>query len=276
MNAIESNATPSNAAGSNTGESSITSWPQLPGEIPAAFQDELHVVRISLDSGRFSASADWSDLSADEIARADRYVVEPPRRRFRLCRRAVRRCLGWATGQEPSSLEFGAERNGKPTLRTPADTGLVFNVSHTGDWGVIALGWRRERGRQQPGLDQLGVDIETIDPRLDTAALADRFFSRDEQRELNALPPDDQTAAFYRLWTSKEAYMKALGLGMLLPLGSFTMCANPHWPPRLIGGDVREGPWQLAAFSISDSVPGVLMWSGDRLPVRCWSAPPEW
>ena len=246
-------------------------------ETPAAWRDwpedgvvvnatAVHVIRVPLPTAPATSPEEWWELSATERARADRFVVEPPRRRFRYCRRAVRRALAEITGSRPESLVFGAELNGKPTLLEPQNSALVFNVSHTGDWAVLALSQSR----------QLGVDIETIDPHLDTAGLANRFFAEAELRELAALPPGDQRAAFYRLWTSKEAYMKALGLGMLLPLGSFWMRANPYWPPELLGGRVEQGPGSLRGFEVDATVPGVVMWNGGAADVHFWNAAPEW
>ncbi len=183
-----------------------------------------------------------------------------------MCRRGLRRCLGWFTQLPPADIRFAAERNGKPTLAHPLGTGLKFNVSHTGDWGVIAIAWDRA----------LGVDIESINPQLDGAALAERFFSAQEREELCSLPPKDQQAGFYRLWTTKEAYMKAVGLGMALPLGSFSAAADPHAAPRLVGGDLREGPWQTHSFQVAPDVPGVILWDGGPTRVWCWDAPAEW
>lgn len=243
-----------------------SNWCALPKLPDACRAADVHLIRIALCESRYRADDDWSVLSDDEEARAARYRVESPRRRFRLCRRAVRRCLGWLTQVDPAALRFASERNGKPILQRPADTGLTFNVSHTGDWGVLAVSWRR----------QLGVDIESIDPQLDTHGLSRRYFSPDEQSQLAQLPAAMHTAGFYRLWTSKEAYMKALGLGMLLPLGSFTMSADPDLPPAFLSGDLREGPWQAAAFAIADDVPGVLLYSGEPAAIHHWDAPADW
>ncbi|MDX1966294.1 MAG: 4'-phosphopantetheinyl transferase superfamily protein [Planctomycetaceae bacterium] len=239
-------------------------WRQLPGSPDACPRQAVHVIRLSLDPSRLPD--DSSDLDLDELARAGRYVVEPPRRRFRICRRGLRRCLGWFTKSLAREIRFASERNGKPTLAHPKDTGLRFNVSHSGDWGVIAVSWERT----------LGVDIESIDPNLDGAALASRFFSEHERAELLSLPPEDLQDGFYRLWTTKEAYIKAIGLGMAVPLGSFSAAANPRREPRLVGGDVREGPWRACGFQVAPGVPGVVMWDGGPAPVCFWDAFAGW
>lgn len=243
-----------------------TPWRNWPDTASALSRDALHVVRIPLAAAGHESVDDWRELTESERERARRYVVEPPRRRFLRCRRALRRCLGELTGCPPASIAFGTERNGKPTLRHPECEQFRFNVSHSGDWGVIAFGWGCP----------LGVDIETLDPQLDILGLADRFFSAAEQAELRWLPAELQRQGFYRLWTSKEAYMKGLGLGMLLPLGSFTMQADPRLPPQLMGGEVREGPWFGVGFGVGEDLPGVLLWSGGPRDVCYWSAPSRW
>ncbi len=240
-----------------------TTWRAWPNDVSFLDRDAIHVVRLDLS---ITSSSDDACLTPDELTRANRYVVEPPRRRFRRCRAALRRCLGALTGTPPASLRFGAEKFGKPILVEPDPAGLVFNVSHTGDWGVIAFGWSRE----------LGVDIETIDPRLDGLALAARFFSPAEQTALWSLPAAYQTAGFYRLWTSKEAYMKAVGLGMSLPLGSFTMRADPTAEPALLEPLSIERPWSARGFLVAEPVPGVVLWDGPDRPVACWNAAMAW
>lgn len=240
-----------------------TTWRAWPDIVSSLDRDAIHLVRVDLST---ASSSDEGCLTPDEVTRANRYVVEPPRRRFRRCRTALRHCLSALTGAAPASLRFGAEKFGKPILVDPDPAGLVFNVSHTGDWGVIAFGWSRE----------LGVDIETIDPRLDGLALAARFFSTAEQTALSSLPAAYQAAGFYRLWTSKEAYMKGVGLGMSLPLGSFTMRADPTAEPALLEPLSIERPWSARGFLVAEHVPGVVLWEGPDRPVACWNAATEW
>lgn len=243
-----------------------TVWQRLPDDHAALEPRGVHVLRVSLARHRWPTLTSHDPLSHDERLRAARYVVEPPRQRFLLCRRALRFCLGWLTETSPAAIAFATERNAKPILSHPANTSLVFNVSHTGDWGVIAFAWHR----------QLGVDIESLDPQLDHAGMAQRFFSEDERRQFAGFPVEKQVAAFYRLWTSKEAYMKAVGLGMALPLGSFSMEGDPHLPPGLVGGDIREGPWQAISFDVADDVTGTLLWDRGPTSVSFWDAPAAW
>lgn len=252
--------------GLSISEESLKRWQPAPADRADCAQAELHLFRIPLHDRPVHPEESWADLTIEERQRADRYVVEPPRRRFRYCRRTVRRCLGWLTGVEPNALSFGVEQNGKPTLAYPADTDLAFNVSHSGDWGVLAVGWNC----------QIGVDLETIDPHLDITGLATRFFSDREQHQLFQLPAERQRAGFYHIWTSKEAYMKAVGLGMALPLASFHVAANPDQPPALLAGDVGHGPWHAVGFHVASAVPGTLMFNQSREIIRYWDIPQAW
>lgn len=226
----------------------------------------IQLFRICLAQHRYEINADWEELSVAERARAARYLVEPPRRRFLLCRRALRRCLAWMTGTSPSDIEFTVERFGKPRLALPEVCELDFNVTHSGDWGVIAVAYSR----------RVGVDLEVGDPQLDTQGLANRFFSQVEQEQLAQLPDDQRIAGFYRIWNTKEAYLKALGVGLSLPLGSFAAAANPAEPPGLVQGDIREGPWLGFAFQAAAAAPGVLLWNGGPAAVHTWDAPQSW
>jgi len=244
----------------------MTDWSSLPARPVLPERSTIHLFRVSLAASRYHADADWSALTTAERARAERYVVEPPRYRFLLCRRALRHCLAWLTDVSPADLAFAAARFGKPHLQWPEKTGWGFNVSHSGDWGIIAVAWQR----------QVGVDLEVIDPRLDTAGLAERFFAIAEQQQLSALPLEQQTAGFYRIWNTKEAYLKALGVGMSLPLGSFTVSADPQGTPGVIGGDVREGPWWGHGFEVATTAAGVVLWDQGPTLVQTWDAPAEW
>lgn len=244
----------------------LTVWQPLPTQRRCDDTTIIHLFRVSLAAARYREDDDWSELTEAEGARAARYVVAPPRRRFLLCRRALRRCLGWLADCSAAEIQFAAERFGKPTLQQPAIPGLDFNVSHSGDWGLIAVAWQR----------QVGVDLEAIDRQLDTAGLATRFFAEHEQQQLLSLPPAQQLAGFYRIWNTKEAYLKALGVGMSLPLGSFAVSADPLGIPGVIAGDVREGPWWGYGCLADETGPGVVLWNRGPASVQTWQAPEHW
>jgi 4'-phosphopantetheinyl transferase len=153
-------------------------------------------------------------LSADEIAYAARFVRTEDHDRFVAVRGWLRRLLGAYLDREPAEIAFSHGPQGKPALATGMDGGaLRFNVSHSHDMGVLAF---------SSGGD-VGVDVEYIENRFDVLDLARSCFSGDEQHVLQSTESAEQLAMFFRFWTSKEAYIKARGGGLSIPLQDFTI-----------------------------------------------------
>lgn len=147
-------------------------------------------------------------LSPDERERAARFRFARDRIRFARCRALLRLVIAHATRSDAASLVFHYGVYGKPRLRE-----LHFNVSHAAQLAAIVL------SREEP----VGIDVEKIDPAADVMSLAHTAFSIDENAQLASLPHDARTAAFFRGWTRKEAYLKLLGTGLSLPSDSFTI-----------------------------------------------------
>ena len=121
----------------------------------------------------------------------------------------------------PAALRFDHNAYGKPSV---AGAGLHFNVSHSGDWAMLAVSAEQE----------VGIDIERIDPSFVQEQIPERFFSPREVAQLRSLPPSEQTGAFFRCWTRKEAYIKARGLGLALALDSFDSFAASRRSAALV------------------------------------------
>ena len=130
--------------------------------------------------------------------------AESGRRQFALTRALQRHVLSaYAADVQPGQWQFQSSAEGRPSLAPPFDrTGLHFNIAHTE--GVVAMAVCRHA--------RVGVDVEKIDRA--PLAVAERFFSAAETAELRALPGDAQPRRFMRLWTLKEAYLKAIGTGL--------------------------------------------------------------
>jgi 4'-phosphopantetheinyl transferase len=161
----------------------------------------------------FERSADEAALAAlrpllepAELARIDKAYSEPVRQRFLASRVMQRAVLArYAPGVDPASLRFVAGEHGKPALAPAFEAlGLFFNVTHTE--GLVAVAISRYR--------DIGVDAENLYERTTALKLAHRYFSAEEARNLEALPPGEQPARFYSLWTLKESWMKATGRGL--------------------------------------------------------------
>jgi len=164
-------------------------------------------------------------LSAAEYQRWQRFVFARDRDRFLLARALVRSVLGQYLHVPPASLVFSANRWGKPELDPAAHPGhcLQFNLSHTTGLAVLAV---------SQGV-ALGVDVEDVRREVEMLALARRYFAVQEVEELQSLPEAQQRERFFALWTLKEAYVKARGLGMHLSLQSFGFTFSTGQAPGL-------------------------------------------
>jgi 4'-phosphopantetheinyl transferase len=187
-------------------------------------------------------------LSADEIARANRFHFEKDRLHFIHCRASLRSLLARYLTIPPNEIQFEYTANGKPELaakQNPSE--LRFNVSHSADIALIAISSKHN----------LGVDIEKIRSDVDTTALAERFFSVRERAGLRALPSDLRVAGFYACWTRKEAFLKATGEGLSFPLAQFSVTTHPDLDPHLeeIRGntDVHQ-QWFLADITLPRAI----------------------
>jgi 4'-phosphopantetheinyl transferase len=182
-------------------------------ESPLALpDDEVQLWRVDLDAVRVHESRWQKILSSDESARASRFRSPADRQRFAASRALLRTILGRYLVTDPTGLSFSYSQKEKPSLGpVQAGSGVTFNISHSGGVALFAFTRRRE----------IGVDVEQVRRDFDLEAIARRFFSAHEQKQLAALPEEERFGAFFRCWTRKEAYIKATGEGLSLPLHQF-------------------------------------------------------
>jgi 4'-phosphopantetheinyl transferase len=199
----------------------------------------VHVWRASLDQVAQVIERHSLSLSPDERERAERFHFLRDKIRFIASRGILRTLLGRYIEVEPGRLRFCYSSYGKPALDEEfAGQGVHFNISHSNGLGLFALA----RGRE------LGIDLEWIRPDLAEQEIAERFFSCEEVRALRALPESERQEAFFRCWTRKEAYIKAKGEGLSMPLDSFDVSLVAGEPPMLLRtrSDAREAlRWSL-------------------------------
>ncbi len=138
------------------------------------------------------------ELTSDELARANRFVVPEPRRQFIGCRTALRRILSHHLNCRAREIKFRIGKWGKPHL-----DGLHFNVSHSGDMGLIAV-----------STTPIGVDVETTHPRIQVKSLAKMLLDEAEQAAWDGISAHKHQEQILRLWVCKESLLKALGLGI--------------------------------------------------------------
>lgn len=160
-----------------------------------------------------------SDLAPKERARADRFAFPEGRRRFIVGRATLRRLFADRLHILPSEVALIEGPQGKPALdpvwlkRAGAEASIGFNLSHSGEMAVIAI-----------GPCELGVDVESVHRSVDAMAIVRRFFSEAERAGFEAMEPGVvRDRLFFRVWTRKEALVKAVGRGLSCPLSSFTV-----------------------------------------------------
>lgn len=182
----------------------------------------MHVFDLPLS--RSLTDRDVELLDAEERARASRFLFERDRHCFVSSHAAVRRTLGALLERSPESLTFTKGRYGKPQL-TNAPQDLRFNLSHAGELALLAVTVSRD----------VGVDLEQERP-VEVLTIAERFFSEGERQSLREYPPAGRKAAFFRGWTRKEAFIKALGSGLTFPLDGFEVSLTDSPSDQLLLG----------------------------------------
>jgi 4'-phosphopantetheinyl transferase len=183
---------------------------------------EVQIWGIWLTASELAHAYYRSTLSLDERQRAERFSFENLRRSFTLSRGGLRILLAHYLGCPPTEIKLIYGPKGKPALRDAFR--IRFNASHSGQMALYAF-----------TLDcELGVDVERIRKMDDSESIAARFFAPGEVSELLALKPDDRGLAFFRCWTRKEAYVKAIGDGLSIPLDRFQVTLLPGDPARFI------------------------------------------
>lgn len=200
-------------------------------------EDVVEFLRVDLNPPSACVAAYRSLLSPDEQDRADRFVTDALTRRSVVTRGVLRQVLSQRLKISAADLRLAIGPQGKPELADDHPASWRFNVSHSGDLAVIAVAWQRV----------VGVDVEAIDRRVSRDDLAARFFSQRECECYFSLTEPQRLAAFYRIWTCKEAYLKATGSGLSFPLGKFSVRVSPDEPPGLV--DVADLPGESHRWS---------------------------
>jgi len=231
---------------------SSTEWEQI--------GDEIHVWHAALDRDEKALRRLEATLSLEEKARADRFHFANDRNRFVVARGLLREMLGRYLHQAPASLEFSYGRHGKPSLAGGnVSSGLCFNLSHSAGLAVYAIA--RERN--------LGIDVEHIRPDSAGDDIAERYFSALEVSDLRTLSPEARVEGFFHCWTRKEAYLKATGMGLQIPLDSFSVSLLPEKPAQFLGG--VEPRWHMAAYHPADGYVAAVVYDGAPCSLKYFS-----
>ncbi|MGO9088041.1 MAG: 4'-phosphopantetheinyl transferase family protein [Candidatus Sulfotelmatobacter sp.] len=193
-----------------------------------------------------TAGSEANVLSPDEIGRATRFHFERDRIHFTRCRSVLRGLLAGYLVIPATEIRFEYLTSGKPQVAAEQNpNALQFSVSHSAGMALIAVGSEL----------RLGVDIEKIRGDVDTASLAERFFSLRERAGLRALPDHLHVPGFFACWTRKEAFLKATGEGLSFPLADFSVTTHPDLDPELEevrGNTEARKQWFLSDISVVD------------------------
>jgi 4'-phosphopantetheinyl transferase len=211
-----------------------------PRALPAG---EVHVWYRPLTQDIANRGSFYDFLSADERERASRYHFDRHRNEFILTRATLRILLASYLEKSPERFSFAYSAQGKPSLANEA-TDLRFNVSHTVSLtdGLAALAFARKR--------EIGVDVEKIRPDCDAEKLAERFFSKSERDYIVRFSGHALDEAFFRCWTRKEAFIKAKGGGLSIPLDQFDVSVAQGEPAALLA--TRPDPTEARLWQLRD------------------------
>lgn len=243
----------------------VNTW-QLPNTAIAKLKsNEVHIWRANLLTSPLLLEQAKQLLSADELQRGQRLYSSELRQRFWLAHAWKRCILAQYVSQPPSQLNFARGEYGKPFLILPADMQSVqFNMSHSGDMVLFAIMQNVE----------VGVDIELINWQVEALQLAQRFFAPEEYELLHNVPGSQLIPAFYRIWTLKEAVIKALGKGLHYNLSEFAVhladdyahCLHLLPLHRVDSWNVFTFPVQdqyVAAFAAPSTIKQCYFWETD-------------
>jgi 4'-phosphopantetheinyl transferase len=178
-------------------------------------------------------------LSPEERARADRFRFAKDHNAYTIARAMLRLLLARYTHDDPKEIEFSYAVNGKPSLAS--EKKVSFNLSHSGELALYAF--TRD--------SELGVDIERFRAMSDMEQVAKHFFSKGEVNDLLSLAEEERQGAFFRCWTRKEAFVKAIGDGLSMPLDCFRVSLKAEQPAELL----EAAPEHLARWSLYDVTP---------------------
>ncbi|MBI9021286.1 MAG: 4'-phosphopantetheinyl transferase superfamily protein [Verrucomicrobia bacterium] len=210
----------------------------------------IDVWNIHLPDCRVEVELCRSLLADEELARAAKFFKPKDADRFILCRGLLRRILGELLETDPSALVFSRNEHGKPFL---ADTDVEFNVSHSRDRLLVAV----SSGRA------LGVDIEFRRSGINMDAIAERWFAPEERAFFRGLENPEE--GFFDIWAKKEAYVKALGIGIFKELHAFAVPLGdaPGFPS--IG---KNGEWFFQTLEIDPAYAAALVSKAPAVPVN--------
>lgn len=176
-------------------------WGAPPNALETPFEN-VHLWRFALRASADELTSFAAKLVEEERTRADRFARSVDRDRYLVGRGTLRVILSWYLTVAPEAIRFCYGTHGKPALANQSS--LQFNLSHSDDFALLAVRWDRP----------LGVDVEQIAASDHHAAIAAEVFSAEDARRVAAASTEERPALFLKLWTRREAMLKATGVGL--------------------------------------------------------------
>lgn len=206
-------------------------------------------------------------LSIEEKRRAEQFVFEKDKYSFIIRRGILRKILSYYLNVDAKKLIFSYHKNGKPWLNYKSNSlEIRFNISYSNNLGAFAFGLSKK----------IGVDIEFIRPIPNLEQIVNNYFSGREKQDFQDLPENEKMRAFFNCWTRKEAFIKATGEGLSLPLNSFDVSLKPSEPARLLSANMYPRVatnWALKELKPAPGFAGALATEGPIRQLQCWMWP---
>lgn len=236
----------------------------IPPADPQLTRDAVHVWLAHMDQYSMTIGNTPPVLSDDEQAKAAKFYFERDRRRYAAAHSILRILLGRYLDCDPLAIRLRTNSHGKPAIDGPRqEQALTFNLSHSHELALFAFTYERE----------IGVDVEYMRANIEYEQLARHSFSPNEQQTLHNLSDSEKPQGFFNAWTRKEAYIKARGLGLYLPLHLFDVSLRPGEPAALLASreNVREAArWTMRTLSPGTGYAGALCVEGNGWKLQCY------
>jgi 4'-phosphopantetheinyl transferase len=214
----------------------------------SAAGDEVHVWWASLSATDEELGRLVPLLSPDERLRSARYLIPEVKRRFIVGRATLRMLLGRYLGVDAPGVELEYGRAGKPRLRASLGSDLTFNLAHSHQHAALAFCRKTE----------IGIDIERVDPSIDTTAIVSTMFPASERERHRALPEADKRLAFYLAWTRREAYLKGEGCGLTGSLAEVDVTGADGSRRFAAAGPGGAGGWSVEDLAVDEGWVGAV------------------
>jgi N-acetylglucosaminyldiphosphoundecaprenol N-acetyl-beta-D-mannosaminyltransferase len=242
----------------------VITWPPGPKDLSLT-PGEVHVWAVPLEMSQLDRDRCVADLSEDERERAAKFIRDVHCHRFIAAHSALRRILAGYLGRSAYSLQFHAGPNGKPELANDLAETLHFNLAHSENLALIAVG-------TNPGI---GVDVERVRLLNDFDELVGRFFSAREAALFNSLDVQSKPQAFFNLWTRKEAWLKAVGEGISHSLSLVEVAFLKGDEAKLLGlppgFDGQRDHWSLINLTPAAAFTGAVAIGASQVQIKSFA-----